>query len=69
LIVDPKPSDFEEFKRLMLKQTGSDEKHSALRGLSFSILWALAVGIRGEILRDLVELLEFEIQRVKLEES
>ena len=66
---DAKPSDFEAFKQLMMRQTGSGEKHSALRALSFSILWALAVGIRGEILRDLVELLEFEIQRVKGEGS
>ena len=64
---EAKPSDFEEFKRLMLKQTGSDEKRSAVRGLFFGHLWALAAGIRPELLRDLVELLEFEIARLKAE--
>jgi hypothetical protein len=63
--VEVKPSDFEEFKQMMLRQNSSDPRLAPVRALSFSILWALAVGIRGEILRDLVELLEFEIDLSK----
>jgi hypothetical protein len=62
---EPKPSDFEEFKQLMLRQSSSDPRLAPVRALSFSILWALAMGIRGEILRDLIELLEFEIDLSK----
>lgn len=62
---DPRPSEFEEYKRGTLKMIGLDEKRSVARALSYNILWALDVGIRGEILRDMVVLLEFEIERLK----
>ncbi len=61
--MDAKPSDFEELKRLMLRLSGGDEKRSAARALSFSILWALAVGTKPAILADMVELLRFELER------
>jgi hypothetical protein len=59
----PKPSDFEELKRLMLKQTGGDGKLAAVRTLSFAVLWCLAEGIRAWILGDLIEVLRFESER------
>lgn len=63
----PKPSDFEELKALMLKQTGGDSKLAAVRTLCFGALWCLAVGIKAWILGDLVELLRFEAERQGLE--
>lgn len=63
----PKPSDFEELKAVMLKQTNGDERRAAVRLLSFGVLWCLAVKILPSILIDLVELLRFEMQRLRNE--
>lgn len=59
----PKPSDFEDLKGLMLKQTNGKPRLAAVRTLSFAVLWCLAEGIRAAILSDLVELLRFEMER------
>lgn len=64
-MAEPTPSDFEEYKRGTMKTIGLGEKLSVVRALSYNILWALDVGIRGEILRDMIVLLEFEIERLK----
>lgn len=63
----PKPSDFEELKAVMLKQTAGRPKLAAVRTLSFAVLWCLAVGILPQILIDLVELLRFEMERRRTE--
>ena len=62
-----KPTDFEEFKRLMMRLTSGDEKLARARALSFSMLWALAGGIPVVLLIDLVELLRFELERLTKE--
>jgi len=59
----PTQSNYTDLKRLMTTQTGGDEKRSAVRTLSFAILWCLECKIDNQIVLDLLDLLRFEHER------